>query len=679
MSNKSYRINTTVGGSDKYLKVKLEQDIDTVEILSLNIKQKDIYSFFNANFGVLIGRVIANGGVGIPNAKISIFIPLSDDDKMNSDITALYPYTTPRDKNADGVRYNLLPRVAVNNPFLVEDDYLPNVPVGTFPTKEEVCINSAMGETYRKYYKYTTVTNQAGDYMIYGAPIGTQTVHMSVDVTDIGKYSMTPGTMITQLGYSPYLFEEDGTKIKYSTDLDTLPNVETQEISVDIKPFWGDTDNYDIGITRQDFKIRAVLVSAFTVFGSAFTDANGGTWGRGGSTIKQLYSMNGGDPSPLLSMDYKRIGTIHETIMFVPNTVADAKITGNLLDTLNDYKQLFPNQYTRYVDKGVFTYIIPCNRKKIITDERGFEIEIPNNDSRGVFTEFVGFMVMDYSDQAELPVGRPFEYNGHVADGLRFRFKIPQTATVTGNALSVPSANDSDPAIKVANDVWRKQNYKFAAGDFYSVARFHGTSNTYGDNEGYSVPYINAPTHFNSSGAIFTNSVSGITSGGTHTAQSIYELQPNTVDVFNSGIPVFAVEWLNICLYFPQFANYHGVNSNTARRTRLLNADNRNNSGVDPNKTLIGGTLKNTANMARADLNPTTFIKVPKPDIINIINQTINDTTKLGFRNGVDFPYVGANALTGTDYKTLSGTVYVYKGLGDAGDVFAFLRKNHIA
>ena len=116
--------------------------------------------------------------------------------------------------------------------------------------------------------------------MIFGVPIGTQTVHMSVDITDIGKYSMTPAAMVTNLGYSPNLFTDNNAKIKPSKDLDDLPNIETQEISVDIIPFWGDTTNFIIGITRQDFRIRATLVNTFTIFGSSFTDGDNAMWGE---------------------------------------------------------------------------------------------------------------------------------------------------------------------------------------------------------------------------------------------------------------------------------------------------------------------------------------------------------------------------------------------------------------
>ncbi len=189
--NKSKRIYADIDNpAEKNIKIKLEQDTNFVDILSLRISQKEAYQFFNADYGVLVGRVIANGGVGIPNAKVSIFIPITDEDKQNPEIYAAYPYENPRNKNLDNKRYNLLPRVAKENPDT--GAYQPKQPFGSFPTKEEIITNETWLEVYEKYYKYSTVTNNAGDYMLFGVPTGVQTVHMSVDITDIGDYSMTP-------------------------------------------------------------------------------------------------------------------------------------------------------------------------------------------------------------------------------------------------------------------------------------------------------------------------------------------------------------------------------------------------------------------------------------------------------------------------------------------------------
>ena len=145
--NKSQRIyfntgttaNAGDGGLDKTFQIKLEQDVDTLEFLSLKLGTSDIYQNFNADYGVLFGRVLANGGVGIPNAKISIFIPLTDEDAADPELYSVYPYKTPRDKNTEGKRYNLLPRVAKKDPTTGEIS--PKQPFGSFPIKEEVVAN----------------------------------------------------------------------------------------------------------------------------------------------------------------------------------------------------------------------------------------------------------------------------------------------------------------------------------------------------------------------------------------------------------------------------------------------------------------------------------------------------------------------------------------------------------
>ena len=100
----SIRIRTTPNGNDKYLKVKLEQDFDFIEILSLKISQEDVYRKFCSDYGTIVGRVTVNNGFGVPNAKVSVFIPLDDIDKLNPEVKGLYPYEIISDTNSDGLR-----------------------------------------------------------------------------------------------------------------------------------------------------------------------------------------------------------------------------------------------------------------------------------------------------------------------------------------------------------------------------------------------------------------------------------------------------------------------------------------------------------------------------------------------------------------------------------------------
>ena len=69
--NKSQKIlfNDSVKGNDMHFKVKLEQNVDSLQFLSMDVSTEDVYQNFNSDYGVLVGRVIANGGIGFQMLK----------------------------------------------------------------------------------------------------------------------------------------------------------------------------------------------------------------------------------------------------------------------------------------------------------------------------------------------------------------------------------------------------------------------------------------------------------------------------------------------------------------------------------------------------------------------------------------------------------------------------------
>jgi len=604
--NKSQRIrlNPNNPNEDKYLKIKLEQNVDKLEFLTLKLNTRDVYETTNSDFGILVGRVIANDGVGIPNAKISIFIPLDEEDESNGEIRGLYPYKTPRDKNFDGKRYNLLPRVGE---FDHETrSYKPRQPFGSFPTKPELITNKTLMGVYKKYYKYSTITNEFGDYMIFGAPVGVFDVHLSVDITDIGEYSMTPPVMIKQLGYSENLFIENGTKIIPSSDLDDLPNIETQEISVDIRPFWGNADDFEIGITRQDFRIRAQLVNTFTVFGTSFTDGEESTWGSSHDEylIRRLYRLSGdfitidgdgkvvegdndGSVHDNFSITSKRIGRISENIFYIPNTVSDETIKNNELDPNgNDFSLMDNTEYSSFKKDGDFVYIIPCNRKKIIINEFGDLVEVPPDEPRGVFIEFKGYMTFDYDDSG-LDISLEQSIRSITLNNARPKVKIPQVADrnetfkifgypaeepTLGNRTTEP---DEEIGIELTS-IWRNQFKTFEGGEFYTVSKFHPTIRNGGGNaaQTYDDGFLGAdiindltltpdPVNpFRTVGLIGTRGfVSSVDSDGNTIIQHRTADFPNNATQVNYFAPivfdepVFGSNWLNFALYLPQYVH----------------------------------------------------------------------------------------------------------------------------
>jgi hypothetical protein len=257
---KNIRLKTEIG-TNKNLQVKIDQDFDYLEILSLKIKQEDVYTRFCADYGVVTGRVVANGGFGVPNANVSVFVPLDQIDESDPVISTLYPYKRPSDKNEDGYRYNLLP--------YVQENFAHN-PTGTFPSRNDILTRKEVLKVYEKYYKYTVKTNSSGDFMIVGVPLGQQKVVLDLDLSNIGQFSLRPADFI-RTGQA-VATQFSGQFFKASENLDSLPQIVHDVVDVDVASFWGDNESCDVGITRIDFDLRelGIEIQPTAVFMGSF-------------------------------------------------------------------------------------------------------------------------------------------------------------------------------------------------------------------------------------------------------------------------------------------------------------------------------------------------------------------------------------------------------------------------
>lgn len=332
--NKSYRIRTNVD-KDSVVNFSVDNTVETLEILSLSINQANVYKLMGSNTGVIAGRVLANGGFGVPNVKVSVFIPYEDTDKMEQSI--LYHYLSTKDVNDDGIRYNLLPNE-------LDDECHQNV--GTFPGKRVLLDNNNWIDVFDKYYTFTTRTNESGDYMIYGVPTGMQTVHMDVDLSDIGILSQKPRDLIYK-GYNANMFE-NMTKFKTDTNIDSLAQVITQNQSVYVYPFWGDTTDSELNasITRCDMNINYKFEPTCIFMGSVITDA-----GENAMSQKCVGAKKQGRMSDMITGEGK-IEMIRKT--------ANGQI-----------EQFSVEGDTNINSDGVWCYQIPMNLDYVKTDEFG--------------------------------------------------------------------------------------------------------------------------------------------------------------------------------------------------------------------------------------------------------------------------------------------------------------------
>ena len=332
--NKSYRIRTNVD-KDSVVNFSVDNTIDTLEILSLKIDQKNTYRLMGSNTGVIVGRVLANGGFGVPNVKVSVFIEYEDTDDISQRI--LYHFGSTKELDDNGIRYNLLPNE-------LDDECHQNI--GTFPSKRVLLDNNNWIEVFDKYYKFTTRTNDSGDYMIYGVPTGNQTVHIDVDLSDIGILSQRPRDLIYK-GYNANMFESM-TKFKVDTNIDSLAQVITQDQAIYVYPFWGDTTDSDLNesITRCDLQINYKFEPTCIFMGSVITDA-----GENAMTQKCIGGKNQGRMDEMITGE-GRIEMIRKT----PN---------------GQIEQFSVKGDANINSDGVWCYQIPMNLDYVKTDEFG--------------------------------------------------------------------------------------------------------------------------------------------------------------------------------------------------------------------------------------------------------------------------------------------------------------------
>lgn len=376
---KSFRVRTEVG-KDKNITFELNQDFDLLEILSLSLTQQEIYTRMCSDFGVVCGRVVANSGFGIPNAKISIFIPLDSEDEENEVIKFLYPYKEPYHKNEEGKRYNLLS---------TEPNFNCHIPVGTFPKLNDVLTKQEVKYVYEKYYKFTAKTNESGDFMIYGVPTGTQQIVMDVDLSDIGCFSQLPEDF-KQKGFPESDF--DGPKFRDDDEIDSLPQILNQNKVVDIKPFWGDEEQCRAAITRIDFDLgnSGFKLEPTSVFmGSTAQDTDKDSINRNCKPKKHMGELCSLITTPGIIDVIRYTPFLKDDAAAFPtynpgnSAMYNGAPLGGKVPVLQ--RHYLSNGGRVVNENGAFLVHLPMNLDHVITDEFG-KMVLSNDPSKGVPT-----------------------------------------------------------------------------------------------------------------------------------------------------------------------------------------------------------------------------------------------------------------------------------------------------
>jgi hypothetical protein len=209
--------------------------------------------------------------------------------------------------------------------------------------------------------------------MIWGVPVGIQKIHVDIDLSDIGCFSLRPYDFIKR-GKGPESFERYY-KFKSSSDIDGLPQIVRFDKTIEVFPFWGNVDLCELGITRTDFDLsdRGIRIEPISlILTSTITDDNGDAVKRSG-----VIRMNTGYKCNLQTTEGK-ITAVRYT---------GKKVYGS--DGVTLYPELEYFYPSETIDEdGSAMVVLPMNMEYVYTNEFG-EQEITNDPNKGIPTTTV--------------------------------------------------------------------------------------------------------------------------------------------------------------------------------------------------------------------------------------------------------------------------------------------------
>ena len=295
-----------------------------------------------------------------------------------------------------------------------------------------------------KYYKYTVTTNESGDFMIFGVPVGQHDIIMDFDLFDTNSFELTANDLVEQSSLNGSIEElrnllisnsldvqestinrnkipnfiylgNNNFEVEVKSNIDEMPNIFHQVKQITVSPFWGDDDFCDVGITRCDFNIDFKYTPTAIFFGYVHSASNG-------FTINSDYSYDITDRRPEIHAKNEALG--YETGDLYPLQQMEI-VVYRLDENLNEGSKKRIGVFPASLYNGIFRISLPMYMDYYITNE--FGDLVPTKDTNnGIPTK--AFYAFEIYDTDERWSGRRVSWGGftnQILPGVR----IPTTAS----------------------------------------------------------------------------------------------------------------------------------------------------------------------------------------------------------------------------------------------------------
>jgi hypothetical protein len=278
---------------DYNVDVCIHRSIDTLDTLSVKNNPLSEYPTQKSDTGVVVGTLMATQKVRDENGD-KIKIPLSNVPIVIFNSSENFPNFASIDADGNRVRLNLIQNSNASDYSDVESYVLD---VGKNNAEKELgeldsrfdgiqpLLGSVETITIPEEYKYSTITNEKGEFIIHDVPIGNQVLMFEVDLL---KQGMTKDEVA--LNFFPYPTEEE-------PNVDSVPHYFFRQIPIGVTSCWGD---FQTGYTQVDINANIDMRkwSTFYVPPISF----------GGKDMAELVSSGRFDALTILARDMTREG-----------------------------------------------------------------------------------------------------------------------------------------------------------------------------------------------------------------------------------------------------------------------------------------------------------------------------------------------------------------------------------
>ena len=288
--------------------------------------------------------------------------------------------------------------------------------------------------------------------------MGQQTIHVDVDLSDIGCFSLRPDDFIKQgVGLDQF---KTSYAFKASEDLNSLPQIVSFDKTIEVYPFWGNDDFCEIGLTRTDFDLsdKGVRIEPKAILlGSIFSD-------QGNNTVNKNCAVRGGmgDKCNLITEP----ATV-EILRFTNKKDENNRPILELMETSEDID-----------DSGSFMISVPMNMEYVYTNEFG-ENEITNDPNKGVPTSACYRFRVSTKNES---LGRVRTVASYLIPNIReyatTASEIDKSYTWSTNWNDYPTgATNNNILFNNVNGSYYPQDYfyRFNYNKIYSVSSFFGS------------------------------------------------------------------------------------------------------------------------------------------------------------------------------------------------------------